>query len=108
MIVTLVTFPTPESSADPRDLIKAAAPRYRNISGLNRKYFIGNETVAGGLYEWHDRSSAERFFDQAWHKEMAARYGSVPEVVYFDAPCLVDNVVKQIISSDRAAPGDHS
>ena len=100
MVVTIVTFPTPDSVPDSKALINAAAPRYQTIPGLNRKYFIGNEKVAGGVYEWRDRGSAERFFDRAWYQQMTATYGAQPEVEYFDTPCLVDNLSKQIILSD--------
>lgn len=100
MVVTIVTFPTPDSVADSKALINTAAPRYQTIPGLNRKYFIGNKKSVGGVYEWRDRGSAERFFDQTWYQQMTTTYGAQPEVQYFDAPCLVDNLSKRIIKAD--------
>lgn len=100
MLVTIVTFATPASGDSPRGVIEASAPGYQSVAGLRRKYFIGNAEIAGGVYEWQDRASAEQFFDEAWRTRMLTNYGSIPQVQYFDAPCLVDNVAKEIILTD--------
>lgn len=92
MLVAIVTFPAPaEAPADPRALLEATAPAYREVAGLVRKYFIGNERAAGGVYQWRDRESAERYFDESWRVRMRERYDVEPAVEFFDAPCVVDN-----------------
>lgn len=98
MIIALVTFPPPaRPAADPRALLEATAPAYREVPGLRRKYFVGNANTVGGIYEWCDRRSAERFYDNEWKQRITERYGVVPEIQIFDAPCLVDNVVGETI-----------
>ena len=101
MVVVLVSFAPPEKQeTDVRGLLEATAPRYREIDGLRRKYFIGSDDAAGGVYEWADLESAERYFDGAWEQRMLASYGAAPTVKYFHAPCLVDNVSGEIIYSE--------
>ncbi len=98
MVIVLVTFPAPDSPIEnPRALLEATAPPYREVAGLCRKYFIGNADLAGGVYHWADRSSAERFYDDAWHARIRDRYGVEPALQFFDAPCLVDNVAGEIV-----------
>lgn len=104
MYVAIVTFDPPAVPPDnPRKLLESTAPAYRQIPGLERKYFIGNERAAGGIYQWHDRDSALRYYDDAWRARMADRYGVEPTVELFRAPCLVDNVAGEVLfGEDRA------
>jgi hypothetical protein len=98
MVVVIVTFPNPGSPPEgSRALLEATAPAYREVPGLRRKYFIGNPETAGGIYEWIDRMSADVYFDAQWRSTMLQRYGVKPEVTYFDAPCLVDNVTNETL-----------
>ncbi len=99
MVVVIVSFPAVELPAEEAQLLlKRTAPKYREIPGLQRKYFIGNETLAGGIYEWDEIASAENYFDSKWRQRMKQLYGANPKVTYFDAPCLVDNIAGEIIS----------
>jgi hypothetical protein len=95
VFLTIVTFPAAPVE-DARALLEAAAPAYRAVPGLRRKYFIGNAEEAGGVYEWEDRAAAERFFDDDWRARMQQRYDAVPELRMFDLPCLVDNVAEEV------------
>jgi len=92
--LTIVRFPAPAGlgAAELRAMLEEAVPRYRVVPGLLRKYFIGNDTTGGGVYEWDSRAAAEAFYDQAWTERMLAVYGAVPEVEFFDVHALVDNV----------------
>lgn len=103
MILTLVRFPVvgpPLPPAERDALIAATAPRYQSIPGLRRKYFLSADAEGGGAYEWLDRASAERWFDAAWYAQMQQRYGVRPTIEWFDAPCLVDNVVGLIVTEN--------
>jgi len=40
-------------------------PRYQGIPGLHRKYFAGNDTHGGGIYEWDSRETAQAFYNDA-------------------------------------------
>ena len=107
MILTMVTFPTPsDPPADPEALIRSTAPAYRSVPGLRRKYFMGNSDVSGGLYEWQDRASAEAFYNEDWWSMFRERYSVVPELRFFDAPCLVDNVAEDIVFDLPVARGE--
>lgn len=98
MVIAVVLFPAPsEPLPDPRALLEATAPAYQRIPGLKRKYFIGNERSAGGVYEWCDREAAIRYFDDEWRTRMAERYGVTPNVELFAAPCVVDNDSNAIV-----------
>lgn len=98
MVVVIVTHRAPKLAPGAlRALLEATAPSYREVPGLRRKYFIGNGETAGGVYEWMDRLSAERWFDTAWRARMRDRYGIDPQVDFYEAPALVDNVTGELL-----------
>jgi hypothetical protein len=98
MVVVIVTHRAPKLEPGAlRALLEATAPSYREVPGLRRKYFIGNGETAGGVYEWEDRRSAERWFDEAWRARMRDRYGIDPQVDFYEAPALVDNVTGELL-----------
>jgi hypothetical protein len=39
---------------------------------------------------WRDLALAQSFFDEAWSKRIAERYGSIPTVAYFSSPVIVE------------------
>lgn len=93
MIVTFVTYPAKAlPPAESRQLLHEVAPRFQQIPGLLRKYFIGDGKTAGGVYVWQDQASANNYLDEGWSQRMAASYGGQPEVAYFDCSGLVDNL----------------
>ena len=65
--ITLVRFPAPAglSGEKLRAVLEDAVPRYRKIPGLHRKYFLGNDTHGGGVYEWESREAAGAFDNEA-------------------------------------------
>jgi len=91
--VAIVRFPAPAalSGEQLRKVLEDAVPRYRVIPGLHRKYFLGNDTHGGGVYEWQDRATAQAFYDAAWFERMRTVYGAVPDIQYFDMHAVVDN-----------------
>ena len=91
--IAIVRFPAPAglSGEKLRSVLEAAVPRYQGIPGLHRKYFLGNETVGGGVYEWDSLERAQAFYDDTWRERLRTVYGAVPEVQYFDVHALVDN-----------------
>ncbi|MEM7411564.1 MAG: hypothetical protein AAF430_15130 [Myxococcota bacterium] len=77
-VVSIVKVKTPWYA--PRFFVRwrfeAAAPRYAEIPGLERKFFtIADSGELGGIYLWRDRAAADAFYDAAWHADIAARYG---------------------------------
>ncbi len=101
MIVAIVTFSPRQRStlslADQRRLLEATAPTYQQAPGLLRKYYIGNESRAGGIYEWQTRAHADAFYTDEWRRRITDSYGTELRIDWFDAPCIVDNDSGRII-----------
>lgn len=96
MITTLVQFDFPPGTtvAEAAELFKQTAPEFRTMPGLIRKYCLfGGDSNVIGVCLWEDRDSAERSLDEQWRKKMSQRYGSVPQVIYYATPVVVDNVL---------------
>lgn len=91
-VATIVVVHTPAGLT--RAMIDAgfekAAPTYRQVPGLLRKYFTVNATSFGGMYLWKSRAAAEAWFTPEWRARAKATYGSEPELTYFDSPLQID------------------
>jgi hypothetical protein len=91
-VATIVVVRTPAGVT--RAMIDAgfdkAAPTYRKVPGLLRKYFTVNEASFGGMYLWKSRAAAEAWFTQEWRARAKATYGAEPELTYFDSPLQID------------------
>ena len=102
MITALVQFklPQPVSREKARELFSATAPKYRDVPGLVRKYYVLSQdgASAGGVYLWKSKSDAERLYNADWKKSIQDRFGSPPTVTYFESPVIVDNVAGSIQS----------
>lgn len=100
MITALVQFrlPQPVSREKARELFEGSAPRYREVSGLIRKYYLLSEDgrSAGGVYLWQTRADAERLYSAEWRQTIQERYGAPPTVTYFETPVIVDNLTNAI------------
>ncbi len=95
MITTLVQFrlPSPITLAEATRRFETSAPKYRNIPGLIRKYYIRSEDgcIAGGIYLWESRQAAEGVYNGEWRERVAKLYGAEPAITWFDSPLIVDN-----------------
>ena len=100
MITALVQFklPKPLSREKAREIFASTAPKYREIHGLIRKYYILSKDgeTAGGVYLWKSQQEAEHLYTDEWKEFIRNKYGAEPTVVYFDSPVVVDNVVGEI------------
>ncbi len=96
MITTLVQFalPSPITLAEATRRFESSAPKYQNLAGLIRKYYIRSEDgrVAGGIYLWETRAAAERVFSGEWRERVEKLYGAAPTIAWFDTPVVVDNL----------------
>lgn len=94
MIVAVVNFalPAPLTSDEARAMFEASAPNYQNVDGLRRKHFLlaDDGRSAGGVYLWDSREQAEALYDDDWRARVAARYGSEPQVSYYESQVTVD------------------
>ena len=100
MITVLVQFklPQPVSREQAKQTFLSTAPKYRDVAGLFRKYYLLAEdgATAGGVYLWKSRSDAERMYTPEWRDFVRGKYGAPPTVTYFDSPVIVDNLSNEI------------
>jgi hypothetical protein len=87
-------LPSPISLAEATRRFEASAPKYQNLAGLVRKYYIRSDDgrVAGGIYLWESRQAAERVYDGEWRARVQQLYGAAPTITWFDCPVIVDNL----------------
>jgi heme-degrading monooxygenase HmoA len=96
MITTLVQFAlsAPISLAEATRRFESSAPKYRNLPGLIRKYYVRSEDgrTAGGIYLWESRAAAEAVYNGEWRERVEKLYGVTPTIAWFDTPVVVDNL----------------
>ena len=102
MITALAQFklPQPITREKAQVLFAGTAPKYREISGLIRKYYLLSEdggTVAG-VYLWKSKKDAAGLYTREWENFAHEKYGALPTVTYFETPVVVDNLSKEIVS----------
>ncbi|MCO5099335.1 MAG: hypothetical protein M9885_00310 [Burkholderiaceae bacterium] len=100
MIAELVTFQLPPSMT--RDEAMAAAratvAKWQADPDLIRKHFLlepGNRT--SGFYLWTSREAAERAHDATFRQGVRERFGSDPEIRYFDVMMVLDNLSGEVV-----------
>jgi hypothetical protein len=83
-----------------QEIFSTTAPRYRDLQGLIRKYYILSEDggTAGGVYLWKSREDAEQVYTDDWKEFIVEKYGSEPFITYFESPIIVDNLTGEIAS----------
>jgi hypothetical protein len=101
MITALVQFrlPKPISRERAKELFSGTAPKYREVRGLLRKYYLLSEDgrTAGGAYLWKSRAEAEKLYTGEWRQFILDTYGAEASVTYFESPVVVDNLSGEII-----------
>ncbi len=104
MITALIQFKLPEplTRDKAKEVFSSTAPKYREVHGLIRKYYLLSEDggTAGGVYLWKSRKDAEQLYNDDWKEFIMEKYGSEPSVTYFDSPVVVDNLVGEILKGD--------
>src|SRR3954470_7514036 len=102
MITAVVRFKLPAdvTLAAATELFKGSAPKYQNLPGLVRKYYLFGEGQGGGVYLWKSRADAERVYTAEWRRMIADRYGAEPEITFFSTPVIVDNETNQVVAAE--------
>jgi hypothetical protein len=104
MITAFVQFKLPQSLSreKAREIFLGTAPKYREIQGLIRKYYLLSQDggTAGGVYLWNSKEEAERLYTEEWKKFILDKYGALPSVTYFESPVIVNNTTGEI-TTDR-------
>jgi hypothetical protein len=78
------------------ELFKGSAPKYQNLPGLVRKYYLLGDSHGGGVYLWKSRTDAEKVYNAEWRRMIADRYGQEPEITYYETPVIVDNANQEV------------
>ena len=92
VMVVVKTPPAITRAAIDEGFVKAV-PTYQKIPGLIRKYFTVNDDGFGGMYLWKSRAAAEAWFTPEFVAKSKARYGTEPQIIYFETPIQLDNSV---------------
>ena len=102
MITALVQFklPQPLTRQQAREIFCSTAPKYREVPGLLRKYYLLSKdgVTAGGVYLWESEEDAARLYTDEWKKFIREKYGAAPSITDFESPVVVDNVVGVIVT----------
>ncbi|WP_027283686.1 YdhR family protein [Rubritepida flocculans] len=97
MILALVTFRMPATLTreEAAAMFRDTAPKYVALPGLIRKHYVfralPGHAEAGGCYLWESRAAAEAGHGAEWRARVTAKYGSEPDVRFFEVPVSVDN-----------------
>jgi heme-degrading monooxygenase HmoA len=96
MITAVVQFALPKSVSleEAARIFESSAPKYKNLPGLIRKYYLRSEDGrrAGGVYLWESKAAAEAVYNGEWRARVKQLYGGEPEIAWFDTPVIVDNL----------------
>ncbi len=105
MITVIVEFKLPDilSVDQARTIFLSTAPKYKEMTGLLRKYYFLSEdgTKAGGIYLWQSREDAEQIYTEEWKRFVRGKYGTDPSITYLNCPVVVDNISHEIISDSE-------
>ncbi len=101
MITAIVNFRLP-ADIDARkaaELFKGSAPKYQGMKGLVRKYYLydSDKRIGGGVYLWKSKADAEAVYTPQWKAYIAERYGTPPEIRYFETSVVVDNETGKVL-----------
>ena len=99
MFIAIVQIPmTKRPRATAVESARKTAPTYTALSskGLLRKYYLNGEQGGGGVYLWESEAAARAWYTPEWEKRMAAAFGAVPKVTYYDSHVTVDNQAGEV------------
>jgi hypothetical protein len=102
IVFTKFTLPKPITREEARSIFLSTAPKYRGVQGLVRKHYVLSEdgVTAGGVYLWNSRPEAEAMYTESWRSFVREKYGTDPNVSYFESPVVVDNVAQQVFTDE--------
>ena len=102
MITVIATYqlPKPITRDEARRIFLSTAPKYQDVPGLVRKYYVLSQdgNSVGGIYLWNSRAEAEALYTESWRAFVRDKYGTEPSLAYLDSPVVVDNLTREILS----------
>jgi len=93
MITAIVRFPLPKGTnlEDAKAMFEKSVPTYKAAPGLVRKYYLfGADCTGGGVYLWESREAAERQYSADWRNMIQEKFGTAPEISFYETPVIVD------------------
>jgi Putative mono-oxygenase ydhR len=103
MITAIVQFElkSQKTVEEAAAMFESSAPKYVNLKGLIRKYYIISQdgTTAGGVYLWKSIDAANQVYSGEWRERVTKLYGSEPSVTFFHSPVIVDNLTGETLKS---------
>src|SRR5262245_21911605 len=102
MITSITRFQLPPGI--PTQAVKKGfvevAPKFKQPSGLLRKYFLISEDgkTGGGVYLWNSMEQARSFSEGVLLPMIKEKFQLAPSIEYFDSPVVVDNLTSEIIA----------
>jgi hypothetical protein len=104
LITAVVQFQvsTPLTLEEATRRFESSAPKYQNLPGLIRKYYIRSldGRAVGGIYLWQSKQAAEKIYNGEWRARVEKLYAAKPEISWFDSPVVVDNLMGGKITTD--------
>jgi hypothetical protein len=103
MITSITRFQLPPGV--PVEVIKNSyrevAPKFKQPSGLLRKYFLISEDgkTGGGVYLWNSMEQARAFSEGVIRPMIREKFKLEPSIEYYEAPVVVDNITSEIITN---------
>jgi hypothetical protein len=89
VVVSLMPMPVGATRDQLVAGFRAAAPAFRTLPGLLRKYFVvTTDGRVGGVYVFATRYAAEQHFSDTWRMRTTATYGATPTLTWYRAPIL--------------------
>jgi hypothetical protein len=102
MVTSITRFQLPPGV--PTEAIKngflEVAPRFKQPSGLLRKYFLISEDgkTGGGVYLWNSMEQARTFSEGVLRAMIRDKFQVEPAIEYYESPVVVDNLTSEIIA----------
>src|ERR1041385_1965021 len=92
-VVTHFQLPAGITPDQIRAAFDEAAPKFRNVPGLVRKYFLRSSDcrTAGGVYLWNDEPAAHAFMQERVAPMIRAKFHVDPTIEFYDSPLIVEN-----------------
>ncbi len=94
MITAIVLYRLPPSIGyeECRTHFATIAPTFLSVPGFLRKHFIYDIEggTAGGSYLWESLDAARHFYGGPWLDGIRARYGTDPQITYYETFAIAD------------------
>ena len=95
------------AEAEIRKLFDKVAGNYLDVAGLIRKYFGFSEDAKSvvGIYLWHSKEDADRFYSPEWMAGVSERWGAAPKREDWVVPVVAETTAGTVVTDESATLG---